>query len=305
MDKLIIGCGYLGRRVAKAWLRAGHRVSALTRSEAHAEEMTQAGLRPVIGDVCDAASLSGLPAADAVLYCVGYDRSSGRSQHEVSVDGLQNVLNQIRSTAHRLIYISSSSVYGQSAGEWVDEDSECHPVQEGGKSSLAAEALIRSYYPMNGIDGPASSANIIRLTGIYGPGRLLSRVDSLKTGAVFAGSGEAWLNLIHVDDAVNVVLACEEKGIPGATYLASDDQPVRRSEYFGLLAKLCGAPAPRFDPGQTPARGSGGINKRCSNRRMREELGVTLTYAAITSGLPHALQTTNEPSDQRAANSGG
>ena len=290
MPKLIVGCGYLGRRVAAAWLSAGHEVTALTRSSSNAAELARLGIRPVIGDVCDPATLAALPAVETVLFAVGFDRRSGRSQHEVTVDGLRNVLNQATSRCERFVYISSSSVYGQSTGEWVDETSVCEPVQPGGQCCLAAEAVVREFFPAaNQTASKKASANVLRFSGIYGPGRLLSKIESLHAGEPLSGLGEAWLNLIHVDDAALAVLACEQRGQPGETYLITDDQPIRREGYYSQLARLVGAPPPEFTDDQPAKRGSGGLNKRCSNRKARAELGLALTYPTITAGLPHAL----------------
>lgn len=299
MQKLIVGCGYLGRRVARAWMADGHLVSALTRSTTRAAELLHEGIRPIVGDICEVSTLASLPAAETVLFAVGYDRTAGYSQPAVVVDGLRNVLQSIASRTDRLISISSSSVYGQSAGEWVDESSPCHPVQPGGECCLAAERLVHSFFdtPSDSQSEPGqnSRANVLRLSGIYGPGRLLSRVESLRAGEPLTGRGDAWLNLIHVDDAVLAVRACEERGQPGQTYLVTDNQPIRRAEYYGLLAELSGAPPPRFNPESAPARGSGGINKRCLNGRMREELQVVLTYPTINEGLPQSLAVAARP----------
>ena len=136
MDKLIVGCGYLGRRVARAWLAEGDRVFALTRSAANAADLQSIGVVPIIGDICQPESLSDLPGVNTVLFAVGYDRGSGKSQREVYVDGLKSVLQvvgpgSVRS-CQRFIYVSSSSVYGQSEGEWVDESAVSEPVQPGG-----------------------------------------------------------------------------------------------------------------------------------------------------------------------------
>ena len=306
MSKLVIGCGYLGRRVAAAWLQAGQEVVALTRSTANAQELSRLGVCPVVGDICEPATLAKLPTAETVLFAVGFDRTSGRSQHEVYVDGLRNVLNQVALRCERFLYISSSSVYGQSAGEWVDETSPCEPVQSGGQCCLAAEALVREFFPstkQTAVQRPC--ANVLRLSGIYGPGRLLSRIESLRAGEPLTGQGEAWLNLIHVDDAVAAVLACEQRGQPGETYLISDDCPIRREEYYSQLARLVGAPPPVFADDQPAKRGSGGLNKRCSNKRARAELDLALTHPTITAGLPHALglSAAATTSDESPANS--
>ncbi len=293
MQKLIVGCGYLGRRVAAAWRKGGHDVTALTRSAAHAEELSRLGIRPVIGDVCDSATLATLPAVDTALFAVGFDRASGRSQHEVYVDGLRNVLHQVAGRCERFIYISSSSVYGQSAGEWVDETSPCEPVQPGGQCCLAAEDLVREFFPSSKQTAAKKPfANVLRLSGIYGPGRLLASIERLRVGESLPGHGEAWLNLIHVDDAVTAVLACEQRGQPGEVYLISGDYPIQRGEYYSQLARLVAAPPPVFADDQPAKRGSGGLNKRCETRKARAELGLALTYPTINAGLPHALKLT-------------
>lgn len=289
MDKLIVGCGYLGNRVARAWINAGHTVTALTRSPARAKEWTRDGIRPVVGDICEPTTLTSLPAAETVLFAVGFDRTSGRTQQAVYVDGLKNLLQALAGRTKRFIYISSSSVYGQSAGEWVDETSDCHPAQSGGECCLLAEQLVYSAFPA---DQSAVSANVLRLSGIYGPGRLLSRVESLRAGEPLSGRGDAWLNLIHVDDAVRAVLVCDERGQPGQTYLVSDDRPISRAEYYGRLAELANCPPPKFNPESQPSRGAGGLNKRCRNIRLREVLGVDLQFPTINDGLPHSLAAT-------------
>ncbi|HUQ69019.1 MAG TPA: SDR family oxidoreductase [Planctomycetaceae bacterium] len=276
--KLILGCGYLGGRVAAAWMSRGDVVHAVTRSAERAALWRDAGLQPIVADVCDDVTLRDLPEVDTVLYAVGYDRSSGWTQREVAVDGLRHVLERMQRRCRRLVFISSSSVYGQSAGEWVDETSPCEPTQPGGECCLAAERLVRAT-----ISG--SAANVLRLSGIYGPQRLLSRVEALRNGEPLTGNPNAWLNLIHVDDAVQAVLACEDRGVAGETYLVSGNSPVQRGEYYAHLARLVGAPPPDFEETQPAKRGSGGINKRCTNRRLRDDLRVTLRYPTFVEGL--------------------
>jgi nucleoside-diphosphate-sugar epimerase len=296
--KLIIGCGYLGRRVARRWIAQGDAVFALTRSADRARLFRESGIEPLVGDVTEAASLAGLPEVETVLYAVGLDRGAGKSQREVYVGGLANALSRIAGTIRRFVYISSTSVYGQNTGEWVDESSECRPDSENGKVCLEAEQLLRSRLP---------EANVLRLTGIYGPGRLTARIAALRAGVTLEGNPDAWLNLIHVDDAVVAILACERHGTPGATYLVCDDQPVRRMEYYQLLASLIGAPPPGSGAFPPFARGGTGVagenvhsvpgaepppsnlNKRCCNRRLHDELQVTLHYPSVRIGLPIAL----------------
>jgi nucleoside-diphosphate-sugar epimerase len=307
-QRLIIGCGYLGRRVARNWTAQGDTVFALTRTAEHAEGFRQAGITPIVGDITDAASLTGLPEADTILLAVGLDRQAGHSQRDVYVGGLDNVLSQLPGSVRRLIYISSTSVYGQNGGEWVDESSECRPESPNGQVCLEAERLLQQKVPQ---------ANILRLAGIYGPGRLVARIDALRAGQAPEGNPDGWLNLIHVDDAVAAVLACERRGAPSTKYLVADGHPCRRRDYYSLLAAMVGAPAPfpspakgrraggghRFEENWSPRMGehssstlpdqsqSSSLNKRCDIRRLREELRVALRYPRFNLGLVNALTT--------------
>jgi nucleoside-diphosphate-sugar epimerase len=283
MKQLIVGCGYLGRRVAQRWLDRGDEVIALTRSEENAAHFQTLGIEPIIGDVMDAASLTALPTVDTLLYAVGYDRSTGMSQRQIYVDGLRNVLHRMTTRAGRAVYISSTSVYGQTNGEWIDETSETTPTRAGGVACLEAENVFRDQFGRSG-----ATACVLRLAGIYGPGRLLRRVESLKSREPIGGNPDAYLNLIHVDDAARAVLACEEFGLPGETYLVCDDRPIRRREYFERLATLAGAPAPIFGA-VAPGSEKIDLNKRCSNRKMHEELRLMLQYPDIEAGLPQAV----------------
>lgn len=296
MSKLVIGCGYLGRRVARAWLEEGANVAALTRSPRNAEQFRQQGIEPVVGDVLDRDSLTALPDAQTVLYSIGYDRTAGNSQRDVYVTGLENVLDEVSSRAPpggwsgRLIYISSTSVYGQTRGEWIDETSPCQPTRDNGRVCLEAEQVVRRYFPPDQATRE-HGAIVLRLAGLYGPGRLLRRLEELKSGRAISGNPDAYLNLIQVDDAARAVLACARCGRTGSTYLVCDDRPITRREYYERLASLTGAPSPVFESDDEGSQGHVSItlNKRCSNRLIHEELGVALRFPTIDVGLPHAL----------------
>ena len=284
MHVLILGCGYLGRRAADLWRGAGHAVSILTRSAARAAALRQAGWQPYVGDVLDADSLAALPDADVLLYAVGYDRGAGVDKRQVYVEGLRHALETVGRRAGRILYVSSSSVYGQAAGEWIDETSPTVPGTEGGEICLAAEQVLREF--SNGFAGPCC---VLRLTGIYGPGRLLAKTETLRQGLPLSGSPDAWLNLIHVADAARICVTAAGHPQPEPLYLVTDDRPVQRGEYYAELARLLDAPPPRFDPAETPRHGQG-LNKRCRNALLKASLGIALTYPTIQEGLPASLQ---------------
>src|SRR5262245_39201706 len=123
MDVLIVGCGYLGQRAADAWLAQGHRVSALTRSPAKAELLRSSGVVPIVGDILDAATIEALPAADVLLIALTHDSTSAVPKRAVLVDGVANLVREMRSRVRHVIYVSSTSVHGQHDGSWVDESS--------------------------------------------------------------------------------------------------------------------------------------------------------------------------------------
>jgi nucleoside-diphosphate-sugar epimerase len=277
--KLIIGCGYLGRRVARLWLKEGARVSATTRRPEHAADLAEEGIEPIVCDVLSPSVLRCLPAFDAVLYAVGLDRSSRTTMQQVYVDGLGRVLDHLLPPS-RFIYVSSTSVYGQSDGAWVDEEGPTEPGEASGRIVLEAESVLRRALP---------AAVILRFAGIYGPGRLL-RQKTIEAGEPIVGDGEKWLNLIHVDDGARAVLAAEAQAAPGFVCNVCDGQPVTRRCFFGELARLLGAPPPRFvapPPGAEPPHERG--HRRIDNRRLREGLGFPVQYADCRAGLAASL----------------
>jgi nucleoside-diphosphate-sugar epimerase len=266
--RLILGCGYLGRRVASLWLARGGRVAALTRRNADA--LRASGIEPITGDVLDAASLRTLPEASTALYSVGLDRAAGRPMREVYVTGLANVLAALPPCG-RFIYVSSTSVYAQTDGRWVDESSLTEPTEESGRVILEAEQLLRATRP---------DAIILRFAGIYGPGRLLRRQPILK-GEPLAGDAEKWLNLIHVADGAEAVLAAESRGTPGEMYNVADGSPVTRRDFYTHLAEMLGAPGAKFDQRPEP----GAPNRRIDSSKVRTALGWSPAFANYHEGL--------------------
>ena len=273
---LIIGCGYLGHRVADLWTTAGRRVLALTRNRS--EELQKFGIEPILGDVTDPTTLTVLPAASTVLYAVGLDRTSGKSMSEVYIQGLRNVLDALPSF-ERFIYVSSTSVYGQIDGSIVEESSPTEPFEESGKIVLEAERLLRDRRP---------GSIILRFAGIYGPGRLLRKQAILK-GEPLMGDPEKWLNLIEVRDGARAVLAAEARASSGETFIIADDTPVSRRDFYTHLAKLLNAPVAKFEAGTPGVPISRDTNRRLTNRKAKAGLGWLPEYGSYRDGLAAAI----------------
>lgn len=283
MTRLIFGCGYLGRRVAELWQPSAAPLYAVTRTAQKAAALERAGLRPIVADVTRPESLGKLPAATTVLYAIGYDRQSGASREALHVEGLRQVLTALSPETQRVIYISTTGVYGSSDGQWVDETTPCRPTREAGRVQLAAEAVLRNH-PL------AERTMILRMAGIYGPGRI-PRLADLVAGRPLEVAAASYLNLIHVDDAAAVVVAAETGVRPPQLFTVSDGHPCRRRDFYRHLARLLGQPEPEFvaPPSVAATTSRGHATKRVSNRRLLAELGVALRYPSYEEGLAASL----------------
>jgi nucleoside-diphosphate-sugar epimerase len=284
--KLIVGCGYLGSRVARLWRQHGDHVAVVTRSAQRADELQQDGYFSVVADVTDAASLGSIRSLgeiDTVLYAVGFDRTASKSRQEVYVEGLRNLLDAMPPTFQRLIYIGTTSVYGQTDGGWIDEESPCQPASDGGRASLAAESVLRGH-------SIAARSTVLRLAGIYGP-RRIPRREELVAGKPLPADPDAYLNLIHVDDAARVILAVAAQIEPPRTYLLSDGNPVLRRAYYAEAARLLGAPSPEFatDDERSSSDARGATDKRINNSRLVNEIGYQFLFPTYKQGLAGSI----------------
>ena len=286
--KLIVGCGYLGGRVARLWQEAGEQVWVLTRSADKALLLGREGYSTVVADINSIRDLqpSLFPAQglSTVLFSVGYDRQSPQPIQQVYAGGLAKLLgspifNSATGQTCRWIYISSTGVYGTAAGDFVDEETPPQPAREGGKASLAAEQVLRAH--PNG-----SRGIILRLAGIYGPGRIPRSAD-LLAGRPIDAPAEGWLNLIHVDDAARIVLLAAEQAAVPNLYCVSDNSPVQRGDYYRELARLLSAAEPRFVPPDpdSPASLRAGSDKRVRPAKLFRDLAPQLLYPSYREGL--------------------
>lgn len=275
--RLIVGCGYLGKVLAARWHAAGHAVVATTRSADRAAEWRRLGWEAVVCDVLDPASLAALPPVDAAVYAVGLDRAAGVPMRRVYVEGVAAVAAAL--TAPRVVYVSSTSVYGQTDGSVVDETSPTVPLEESGKVVLEAETTLRAARP---------DAILARSAGLYGPGRLL-RAEALRKGEPIVGLPDKWLNLVHVADAAAAVDRLIEAAPAGGVFTVADGSPVRRRDFYATLARLLGAPEPRWLPPPEPLSAAERVDRRVAAPGLRA-LGWRPAFADYAAGLRQAVQ---------------
>jgi len=291
---LILGCGYLGRRVADRAVAAGSKVHAVTRSESRAEDLAAAGVHPVVASLpFDSGDSVTLPSTESLLWAVGFDRSSDRQT--IWVEGVQSVVHKLDrdSPPRRFCLVSSVSVYGDRRGEAVDEMTEPAPTTESGRACLdmerSAAELLRQRVP-------STQLTVLRLGGIYGPGRLLRRVESLRQNQPLPGTGSEWLNLIHVHDAATIIQAVlRSENAPDLINVVSPNI-VTRQQYYALLAEQSGASAPIFE-GNSASTGNAGANQgrqRSGNKRVMSrhlsDVDAARHYDDPADGLRQAMK---------------
>ena len=221
---LIAGFGDVGSRLAALRVARGHEVLGLRRRDVAASQ----GVRAIRGDLATGEGLSRLPRqVEAIVFCAAPDQRDEPSYRRLYVDGLRRLLDVVE--APRCIFVSSTAVYGEDAGEWVDEATPAMPPKFNGQVLLAAEHLL----------APLAGGCVLRLSGLYGPGReaLLRRARSGEPAA------RRWTNRIHVDDAALALSHLLDLPEPGLLYLGNDDRPALEAEVIAWLRAQEGLPA--------------------------------------------------------------
>ena len=238
----------------------------------------------MIADVTSPQTLRHLPDADTVVVSVGFDAAAGHSRQEVFFQGFRNVLEALP-PARRLILVSTTGVYGDAGGEVVDEQTACEPAREGGKAFLQAENCLREH-PFW-----ASRSVILRMAGIYGPGRV-PRMADIQAGKPIPSPGGVALNLIHVDDAVTAIQLAADAEKVSPIYIVSDGHPTERRDYYREVARLLDAPEPTFDEPDpnSPAALRAQSDRRMSNRLLVEKLGFQPSYPSYREGLREIIR---------------
>lgn len=278
-SRLVIGCGYVGQPLAAAWHAVGSTVYVTTRSQDRFRHFENQGWKPVLADVTNPQTLRHLPEVDTVVVSVGFDPAAGHSREEVFFQGFRNVLEALPQV-RRLILVSTTGVYGDAGGEVVDEQTPCEPAREGGKAFLKAETYLKEHPVWS------SRSVILRMAGIYGPGRI-PRMADIQAGKPIPSPGGGALNLIHVDDAVTAIQLAADAEQVSPVYIVSDGHPTERRDYYREVARLLDAPEPTFDEPDpnSPAALRAQSDRRMSNQRLVEELGFQPKYPSYREGL--------------------
>lgn len=293
MRVVVVGCGYVGLALASQLADRGHTVTGVRRSTAGLEaiEAVGRGVDAVRADVTDPDSLGRLPDADAVVFAASSGGRGAAAARAVYVTGLRNVIDEYGSRAsslNRIVYTSSTGVYGDHDGGWVDEDTAVEPTTEKTRVLAEAERVARERSTDVGVDG-----TVVRFAGLYGPDRY--RLRRYLDGPVTAG----YLNMVHRADAAGAIrYLLEADAARDGTVVIVDDEPVDKHAFADWLADACGverrakqSAAERIAAGDLSPAAERRVqtSKRCSNARLRG-LGYEFVHPTFRSGYRDAVR---------------
>ncbi len=276
---LIIGCGDIGRRIAHIAQRKGERVSALVRTTQSRTELQKLGV-----DVIQADLDAGIEALDVdgvrVVYLAPPPRTGTEDWR------MKHLLQTLRGSPEVFLYLSTTGVYGDCNGEWVDETRPVAPRADRARRRVDAEQQLITAATRHGW-----RYVIMRVAGIYGAQRLpLQRIRERQP--VLRANQAPFTNRIHEDDLAEITLGLLEKGGSGEIYNVTDGHPGTMSDYFSTVARYAGLPQPpEIDMRQAESEMSAGMmsylreSRRISNRKMVDLLGEKLRYATLEDGL--------------------
>lgn len=284
---LIVGCGYVGLPLGHELVRQGHKVFGLRRSDAADEELRAAGIEPLRGDITKPETLAPLPRDfDWVVNCAATRGGTVEEYRQLYAIGNFNLVEWLRAAPPRkFVFTSSTSVYGQNDGSVVVETDPVAPEAETAPVLVETENLLFAAYEK--LKFPVV---IMRLAGIYGPGRGYWLKQFLSGQARLDGDGSRLLNMIHRDDVVGAIIAALEGAPACSVYNTVDNEPVTQREIFEWLAAKLNQPMPPSAPlDADPNRKRGVTNKRVSNLRLKQQLGFKYKYPTFRQGYTAEL----------------
>jgi nucleoside-diphosphate-sugar epimerase len=249
MRVLIVGCGYVGLPLAETLARNGHVVFGLRRSAEADVPLRAAGVVPLHGDVSQPETLRALPTGfDWVVNCAATRGGGPEDYEQLYLRGNLNLMEWLRaSPPQKFVFTSSTGVYGQDDGSWVTEESPAEPASATARVLVEAERALLAAAREGRLP-----AVILRVAGIYGPGRGYWLRQFLSGAARLEGDGGRALNMIHRDDLIAAILVALERGRPGEIYNVVDDEPVTQREFFEWLAGQTGQQQPDEQPSERP-----------------------------------------------------
>lgn len=285
MRVLIVGCGYVGLPLGVELIRQGHEVFGLRRSAVDA--LKSAGITPLVADITQPETLASLPRDfDWVVNCAASGGGSAEDYRRLYLQGTRNLIEWLAAAPpKKFVYTSSTSVYGQNDGSLVKESSPTEPQTETAQVLVETEKLL-----LEAARTKQFPSVILRVAGIYGPGRGHWFKQFLRDEAKIEGKGERILNMIHLEDVGGVVMAALKNGRAGEVYNAVDDEPVSQLKFFEWLGGALDKPLPPSVPEDAEANRKRGVtNKRVSNRRLKMELGYQFKYPTFRQGYTAEL----------------
>lgn len=288
MDTAVIGCGYVGMRVAAKLVKQGHQVYGVRRFISDSAPFDSAGIIPLSIDITQPEQLHRLPASVRwVVNAVSSSRRGVDVYRKVYLEATQSLIHYLRNTRiQRYLHVSSTSVYGQTDGSQVDETSERKPISPTNQILIDAEDLL-----LRAQQEDLFPSIIARVSGIYGPGRGYLFRQYLRNEATMDGEVSRFLNMIHVDDLASALILILEVGRPGQAYNITDNFPVTQHEFLSWLAAELNKPLPpSASPKRHKQRKRPITNKRVSNQRLLNELGFHFQFPTYREGYAENIR---------------
>lgn len=295
MSKILItGCGDIGKRVAACAyqhaIQTGTKVSiyGLVRSKSARADLLTKNIEPVIADLDKPETLKNLPTKNAVIYHFAPPPSEGAIDNNRRDPRLRALLSacDVNGLPDKFILLSTTAVYGDCNGEWIDETADVNPQTDRGRRRLDAETALREWAQARNVPFV-----ILRVSGIYGPGRL--PIERIKKGLPILREDQSpFSNRIHQDDLAQVCFAAAQRAPDRAIYNACDGSPSTMSHYFKSIAKALNLPEPpEIDREQAEKELSAGMlsylkeSRRIGNNKLLDELQISLQYPDLEAGL--------------------
>ncbi len=284
----IVGCGYVGKRIAALCRERGDGVAALCRKDESCRELERLGIAPVPGDLDYPETLRGMPTAGAEVYYCAPPPGGGITEPRV-----QAFCNGIPEGCEpaRIVYLSTTGVYGDCEGGVVTEETPVRPETTRARRRVHAEETFSAWGAERGVP-----VIVLRVPGIYGPLRL--PIPMLQMGQpVLRREESPFTNRIHADDLAAICLAAAARCTTGGLFNVGDGQESTMTDYFNAVADAAGLPRPRQVTREEARQVMHPLmlsyfseSRRVGTEKMRRELGVTLRYPTLEEGLRASLQ---------------